>query len=110
MHLINPLGELSESLHLSIILKFRKYLSCGLRAYDMLDDVLYPIHIGLLFLLVFLDLLKHLLVFCLVDLQFSLQLLQLCSFLRGLCLELQLFLELLIAVALGSSFEWSHYL
>lgn len=76
----------------------------------MLDDVLYPVHVGLLLLFVFFDLLKHLLVLCFVDLQFPLELLQLCPILRGLFLKLYLFLELLVAVALCSSFERSHYL
>lgn len=110
MHLINPLGEFGKSLHLDVIFKFRNDLRCGLRADHMLDDVLYPVHVGLLLLFVFFDLLKHLLVLCFVDLQFLLEFLQLCPFLRGLFLKLYLFLELLVAVALGSSFEWSHYL
>lgn len=76
----------------------------------MLDDVFYPVHVGLLLLFVFFDLLLHLLMLCFVDLQFPLEFQQLCLFLRGLFLKLYLFLELLIAVALGSSFERSHYL
>lgn len=83
---------------------------CWLRADNMLDDVLDPIHIGLLLLFVFLNLLHHLLVFRFVDLKFPSEFLLLCPFLRGLFFKLYLFLELFVTVALDSSFDWCRYL
>lgn len=110
MNLIDPLCKFSESLHLNVVFELREDLRGGLGADDMLDDVFYPVHVGLLLLFVFFNLLLHLLVLCFVDQQFPLEFQQLCLFLRGLFLKLYLLLELLIAVTLGSSFERSHYL